>query len=214
MMGATRRGQHAGGASNGDYGALGGPSTDGEAGADADGDALSADAVFEALSNERRRYAVAYLLEADEDRVRVRDLSEHIAARENGVPVAEVTYKERKRVYTSLYQLHLEKLDRLGVVRYDQGAGTVERTPALDDLRGYLGPVDDRDADCCEGPADDARVHGAFALAVVCGVGVAAAWAGLLPIPQGAGLAVALGVASVFGLVTGAQVVDDWRDRR
>nr|WP_225316448.1 transcriptional regulator [Haloferax sp. CBA1149] len=43
-----------------------------------------------------------------------------VAARENETPVEDVTDEERQRVYISLYQTHLPKLESAGLVRYDE----------------------------------------------------------------------------------------------
>lgn len=167
----------------------------------ADVASLSEDDVFEALSNERRRYAIRYLNEVDAGPVRVRDLSQRIAAWENGVPAGEVTYKERKRVYTSLYQLHLEKMDRLGIVSYDRDRGAVAATPVTGALQRYLETESDDDG----GEAEPNWWP--FWLSVCCAIVVAVAWLGALPFASGAGYAVAFAVASVFVIVTSAQVV-------
>lgn len=74
-----------------------------------DADEPSRDEVFKALSNRRRRNVITYLKQHDDD-ARVRDISEQLAAWENDVEIPEVTYKQRKRVYTALHQSHLPKL--------------------------------------------------------------------------------------------------------
>jgi len=74
-----------------------------------DADEPSRDEVFKALSNRRRRNVITYLKQHDDD-ARVRDIAEQLAAWENDVEIPEVTYKQRKRVYTALHQSHLPKL--------------------------------------------------------------------------------------------------------
>src|SRR6056297_1016004 len=83
---------------------------------------LSRDDLFSMLRNERRREVIHYLRE-HEAPVDLRDLSEYIAAIENDCTPAEVTYKQRKRVQTALYQMHLPKLAEQGIVSYDRRAG-------------------------------------------------------------------------------------------
>jgi hypothetical protein len=73
------------------------------------------DDVFSALGNQRRRYVVACLLEQDEP-VDMKELSRQVAARENDVPVEEVTHEQRKRVYIALHQNHLPQLEDMGFV--------------------------------------------------------------------------------------------------
>jgi len=93
------------------------------------------DRIFEALSNPRRREALRYLrLNGGDETVLIRTLSERIAAWENGVSPVDVTYKQRKRVYTSLYQSHLPKLHRDGFVEYDADRGTVKLTQKAEQL--------------------------------------------------------------------------------
>lgn len=97
------------------------------------------DRIFEALSNPRRREALRYLrLNGGDETVLIRTLSEQIAAWENGVSPVDVTYKQRKRVYTSLYQSHLPKLHRDGFVEYDADRGTVKLTQKAEQLDVYL----------------------------------------------------------------------------
>jgi DNA-binding transcriptional ArsR family regulator len=97
------------------------------------------DRTFETLSNPRRRQALRYLRTHEEDSpVVIRDLAEQIAAWENDIPIVEVTYKQRKRVYTSLYQSHLPKLHNYGFIDYDSDRGTIELTPQAEQLDVYL----------------------------------------------------------------------------
>ena len=98
---------------------------------------LPQETVFTLLQNERRRYVLEYL-DSTDGPVEIRDLSEHVAARENDQAVSEVTYQERKRVYTSLYQIHLPKLADAGVVDYDRRAGVVSLAPASDACLQHL----------------------------------------------------------------------------
>jgi hypothetical protein len=78
-----------------------------------------------------------YLKRRDE-RVTVRDLSEQVAALENGIERREVTPKERKRVYTALHQTHLPKMASVGVIDYDRDRGTLELTEAVAAFDIYL----------------------------------------------------------------------------
>jgi DNA-binding transcriptional ArsR family regulator len=103
----------------------------------AGGGTLSDDLVFTMLSNQRRRYVIHHLKQRGEQ-VTVRDLSRQVAAWENGVGVEELDYKQRKRVYTSLHQTHLPKLDDAGVVEYDRDRGTVSLGSAAVELDVYM----------------------------------------------------------------------------
>ncbi|WP_435068308.1 DUF7344 domain-containing protein [Haloplanus sp. C73] len=97
----------------------------------------SHDDLFSLLRNERRREVIRALQAAD-DPLDLRDLSEHIAAIENDCDVSAVTYKQRKRVQTALYQMHLPKLDERDVIEYDRRAGRVELAPGAADCLPYL----------------------------------------------------------------------------
>jgi hypothetical protein len=105
---------------------------------------LSRDEIFEILSNHRRRFVLHHLQNSG-DRVELGELSEHVAAWENGQEVAAVTSAERKRVYTSLQQFHLPKMDEKGVVTFDDRAGVVELEPVAEDVDVYLEVVEERD---------------------------------------------------------------------
>ena len=122
-------------------------STDDEDGVVADDgefDSLSRDEVFEILSNRRRRFTLHHL-QRNVDRADLGELSENIAAWENGIERDAVSSAERKNVYTSLQQFHLPKLDEQGVVDFDEREGVVELTPAAEDIDIYLEVVRGRD---------------------------------------------------------------------
>jgi len=98
---------------------------------------LTQDVVFDILSSSRRRYVLFYLRQADEP-VELNDLAEHVAAWENELPVEELSDQQRKRVYVSLYQTHIPKLDSIGLVDYDQESGLVELTDRALEIDSYL----------------------------------------------------------------------------
>lgn len=92
--------------------------------------------VFTLLSNQRRRRIVRLLADADGE-MTISDLSERIAAAEEGVDRDDLSRPERKRVYVTLYQCHLPKLEEHGVVSMDDdGVVTPERR--FSDLRKVL----------------------------------------------------------------------------
>jgi len=102
------------------------------------------DELFDVLSSRRRRYAL-HMLKGREEAVELGDVAEQVAAWEYGEEVAEVSYDERKRVYTALQQSHLPKMDDAGVVSFDKNRGVVEPTPALEDVRVYMDVVQGRE---------------------------------------------------------------------
>jgi hypothetical protein len=70
--------------------------------------------------------------------VSLRDISEELAASENGIETVEVTYKQRKRVHTALYQSHLPKLHKDGIVEYDKRLGSVALTKRARKFESYF----------------------------------------------------------------------------
>ncbi|MBS3761305.1 DUF7344 domain-containing protein [Halodesulfurarchaeum sp.] len=101
---------------------------------------LTTEEIFHILSNRRRRFALHYLDQV-EDPVTIRDLSEQIAAWEHDIDRSAVTPKQRKRTYTALHQGHLPKLDRLGVIEYDNERGIVAPSEHVKDFDVYLHDV-------------------------------------------------------------------------
>ncbi|MFW6384734.1 MAG: DUF7344 domain-containing protein [Halodesulfurarchaeum sp.] len=107
-----------------------------------DSEPLSPDEIFEILSNHRRRM-VLYYLRQQGDVIDVRELAEEVAAMENDVAVSELTSQQRKRVYVSLYQTHLPKMDEMNLIEYDKDEGTVRLTDQTTTIDRYL--TDDQD---------------------------------------------------------------------
>jgi hypothetical protein len=105
---------------------------------------LSFDEVFDLLSNHRRR-CVLHCLQQNGEQATLGDLADRIAAWENDIEMEKVSYNERKRVYTSLQQVHLPRMDDLNVIEFDDREGVVETGPAADDLDVYLEVVQGRD---------------------------------------------------------------------
>lgn len=125
---------------------------------------------FDLLSNHRRRYALHHLSRTECQKSDIGELSEQIAAWENGVTVRDVSSAERKRVYTSLQQLHLPRLEEMDVVEFDDRSGTVELGPAADDLDVYLEVVQGRDVPWSQFYLGLAAVNAALLVAVGAGV--------------------------------------------
>lgn len=107
-------------------------------------DTLSRDDVFDVLSNRRRRYMLHYLQQNGEV-ASLGEVAEKVAAWENGTAVEDVTSDQRKRVYTSLQQFHLPKMDEHGVVEFDRRAGAIELSEAAGDVDIYLEVIDEYD---------------------------------------------------------------------
>lgn len=90
---------------------------------------LDQDTIHELLSNSRRR-AVLELL-AQHDSLDKSDLSEHVASIEYGKPIDELTSQERKRVYISLTQSHLDRLEEANVIKSNGEVSLTENADAL-----------------------------------------------------------------------------------
>jgi hypothetical protein len=106
---------------------------------------LDKDALFEILSNRRRRYVLHYLKQNGSSRTDLSDLSTQIAAWEQQVPTENLRYDDRKSVHTALAQFHLPKMDNAGVVEFESQRNAVELTPEGDNLSLYLEAVQDDD---------------------------------------------------------------------
>ncbi|MFC7202666.1 hypothetical protein ACFQJC_04010 [Haloferax namakaokahaiae] len=99
---------------------------------------ISKDEVFDLMSNHRRRYAIHHCKQVDGP-VSLSDLAEQVAAWEKDKEISELRSAERKTVYTSLQQTHLPRLDRVGIVTYENGE--VELTDQIERLDIYLDVV-------------------------------------------------------------------------
>lgn len=107
-------------------------------------DGPSEDELFEILSNRRRRYVVHALDQAGET-MEIGAVAERVAAWENDVDESDLSYDERKRVYTALQQSHLPKMDDVGIVEYDKHRGIIEPQPGLEDVDVYMDVVQGRE---------------------------------------------------------------------
>jgi hypothetical protein len=109
---------------------------------------------FELLKNYRRRCILVYL-STEESSASLSDLAEEIAGWENDKDPRLLTSSERKRVYVSLYQSHLPKMDDMGAISYNKPRGTLERGEYFGNFLEYL-PSDGEPREsvvrrCCRG---------------------------------------------------------------
>lgn len=79
---------------------------------------LDRDTLFDLLSSARRQYVLRYLCDESPEE-HVEELARLIAAEETAVPPAEVPSEDVRRVYISLYQTHVPKLEENGLLRFD-----------------------------------------------------------------------------------------------
>jgi len=105
---------------------------------------LSRETVFEMLKNTRRRY-VFHILSQRAEPVTLATLSEEVAALEYDTAVEDLTGDQRQRIYVSLRQTHLPRLDDANVVDFDSEANTVGLAENASDLQVYLEAVPDDD---------------------------------------------------------------------
>ena len=102
-----------------------------------EGGGLSKGEVFEVLRNQRRRYVLQYLKQ-DSRPVELGDLAQQVAAWEYETVPEEVTPEQRKRVYTTLQQTHLPKMDEAGILEFDSDAGIIRVTDRTGEISIYL----------------------------------------------------------------------------
>lgn len=88
---------------------------------------VDVDELLDALSNARRRHALRIVADGP---IKKGDLAGRVAAAERDTTVAALTSNQRKAVYVSLHQSHLDALTDAGLVAYDRDADTVRATPA------------------------------------------------------------------------------------
>jgi DNA-binding transcriptional ArsR family regulator len=122
-------------------------------------DELPPDAVFSILSNRRRRDVLRHL-QNHGGVLSHGELAEFIAAEENGKSVDELTSKERKRIYVSLYQCHLPKMADEGVIEFERTGGTVELLAPAAQVERYL-----------DGPPGEASPWWSYYLGIALGGG-------------------------------------------
>ena len=149
---------------------------------------LSQDLVFEVLKSPRRRY-VLYYLRKHGGWVDLSEVTEQVAAWENRVTIEDLESEQRKRVYISLYQTHLPKLDEAGIVEYDQSRGVIRLADGAGELDDYLG-------DQASGSVPWDKYY--LALSILSGLLVAGVWAGIYPLSLLSELATAFLVLAIF----------------
>lgn len=84
----------------------------------------SLDAVFRALADHRRRCICHYLARSDGP-MAVTELAELVAASMSEKTRAVLTSAEIEKTRAELHQMHLPKLEEVGIVDYDDEEGTV-----------------------------------------------------------------------------------------
>ncbi len=160
-------------------------------------DALSQDVAFDILSSPRRRYVLYYLKQEDRP-IELGELANQIAAWENDLEVEDLTRQQRKRVYVSLYQTHIPKLEDAGIISYEADSGIVELARRADDIDEYLGNGD--------GQEFPWQLY-YLGLAIVSGLFFAAVWLGISVFGAIPAFVAGFAIIVVFGLSAIAHVI-------
>lgn len=98
---------------------------------------MDPDVAFDAIGNSRRRRVVLSLSRSPGE-VAADELAVEIAAIENAIDPSKVGSDERTSVYIALTQRHLDILDEVGAVDYDDRSKTVTATDATEPLAEYI----------------------------------------------------------------------------
>lgn len=165
-------------------------------------DSLRREDVFAILSNERRRLVLQYLRQRpDEGPVGFRDIVDQVAAWENGTTTDRLDSSDRKCVYTALRQTHLPKLDKLGVVEFDNQRGVVELDDA-EDVFLYMRYAPERELRW-------SKLY--LTLAVLCGAAALLIGGGIAPFGGVPAVVIAIGIAAAFGAASLVQMYQSSR---
>jgi len=133
---------------------------------------LSKSEIFDLLRNQRRRFVLHYLKNNPDEAVALGTLADQVAAWEYEIPLEEVSSTQRKRVYTTLQQSHLPKMDEAGIVEFDQDRGTIAPRDVVKDITIYMEIV----------PGREFAWHEYYiGLGAVCSALMAAVWADIPP---------------------------------
>ncbi|WP_458187825.1 DUF7344 domain-containing protein [Haladaptatus sp. NG-WS-4] len=170
-------------------------------------DDLTKDKIFHILQTQRRRDALRYLKENDGP-VEMRDLAEQVAAWENDTTLQALASDERQRVYIALYQSHLPKLDKEGIIEYNQSRGVVERGPLAEQFDPYLETPssDDTDDADVEVETDDERWFNYYRWATAASAGTfAGAWMNFPVLSTAPSYVLGAFVVALYATISAAQ---------
>lgn len=102
---------------------------------------VSLDDLFDALTNERRRLILREL-DHHGSPIAIRDLAANVAATIYGREREELTRQQRKRIYVSIYQNHVPKLETMGFAEQLDG-GRHDHVAATDAAAAVLAVLDE-----------------------------------------------------------------------
>ncbi len=135
---------------------------------------VSRDDVFEILSNRRRRHVLHLLKNAENGRADLSDLAEQVAAWEHDTTPEQLSYNQRRSVRTTLYQHHAPKMDKTGVVDFDERDKVLELSTEAEAFDIYLEPTSEE------------LPWGVYfpLLTAVCAAAVGLGWLGVVDLPE------------------------------
>ena len=81
--------------------------------------------LYQILSAPRRCYVIRLIVNDNQDRYTVRELSKKIAAIEQGIPKENATGEPYRNVYNALSQTHLQTMADFNIIDYDQNRQAV-----------------------------------------------------------------------------------------
>lgn len=167
-------------------------------------DRQTRNALFEVLSNERRRCALYYLQQQSEP-IDLTDVVDYVAAWEYGEPVSKLDSNDRMCVYSALHQVHLPKLDATGFIEYDDDEGQIRVRERIDYARLYLeyDPGNDITWSTC--------YLGLVATATVLGV---VHQLNVTPFELGSNMALVWLLVAMFGLSALVHALHEWHNKR
>lgn len=103
-----------------------------------DDESKSLDALFDVLSNQRRRIAL-HCLKKHGTPLTLADLAEEVVVMEQDAPLTEIPVRDVRATYMSLYHRHVPKMRDAGVLQYDQKTDSVVLADADDSLERFAG---------------------------------------------------------------------------
>lgn len=95
-----------------------------------------ADALFEAIANDRRRRALLFV--NMQGKTSLAAVADYVASVEYDKPPEQLSAQERKRVYIALQQAHIGKLEEVGLVETERDGHRIFRTPLTSAAAEYV----------------------------------------------------------------------------
>ncbi|RBI60417.1 hypothetical protein DMJ13_19110 [halophilic archaeon] len=113
------------------------PKSDSEAAPNDIEESIRKDDLFHLLQSSRRRFVLAYLQELNQE-VSLGELADQVAAWEHNTTTDKLLSNDRRKVYISLYQVHLDSLEEYGIINFDKDRVFVTRTEKASQLDPYV----------------------------------------------------------------------------